>query len=452
MLDTQTGTHSGNGKGSALSVAAHGPQAARSAESSPLVSGGLDLTGRTIYMPRMPYGGARLLAAAFQSVGFETRVTPESDARTQELGGRYTSGDECYPQKVVMGDFMKLVEDERLDPKKLALLLPTANGPCRFGQYVALQKRLLEDLGLEDVIILSITSADGYAGIGEHAQELIRTGWRSVVCNDILMKMLLKTRPYEVVPGTTDDVYMESLELICAVLARPGVGQKERLAELKAALERVKQAFLDVEVRTEDRLLIGVVGEIFCRLNTYSNEDLIRRIEAQGGECWLAGVAEWLWYTNEERFRRYREEKRRVSKEWLKTYLTAHIQRKDEEALFELFEDVFHGYEEPHVTELLELARPYLPQAGAMGEMVLSTGGSIYLHGKGADGIVDISPFTCMNGIVTEAIYPKVSREHDGIPIRLFYFDGTQGDLDRDVGIFLELARTYERRKNVARR
>ena len=52
-----------------------------------------------------------------------------------------------------------------------------------------------------------------------------------------------------------------------------------------------------------------------------------------------------------------------------------------------------------------------------------------------------------MNGIVTEAVYPRVSKDHDNIPIRVFYFDGTQSDLDRDVGIFLELAKTYKRRK-----
>ena len=75
--------------------------------------------------------------------------------------------------------------------------------------------------------------------------------------------------------------------------------------------------------------------------------------------------------------------------------------------------------------------------------MVLSSGKAIYLYHKGADGIIDISPFTCMNGIVTEAVYPVVQRDHDNIPIRTFYFDGTQGDLERDVGIFLELARTY---------
>lgn len=427
------------------------PGRLRSAEYSPMASADIDLTGRTLFLPRMPYGGSRLMAAAMASIGIEAKVTPESEARTLELGSRLTSGDECYPQKVVMGDLMRLLIDDKLDPHKVAFMIPTANGPCRFGQYAALQRQVLDENGFEDVVILSLTSADGYAGIGDHAPELIRTGWRAVIANDILMKMLLKTRPYEVEPGQTDAVYMEALETVAAVIERPGVSNKEKLADMKAALSRSKEAFLAIPVREEDRPLIGVVGEIFCRLNTFSNEELIRRIEANGGECWLAGVGEWIWYTTEERFRRYREEKHRVSTDWLKAYLTQKVQMRDEHALMHGFEDVFRGYEEPHVAEVLEWAKPYLPQSGSMGEMVLSTGGTVFFHKKGADGIVDISPFTCMNGIITEAIYPKVSREHDNIPIRVFYFDGTQGDLDRDVGIFLELARTYKRRKKIAR-
>jgi predicted nucleotide-binding protein (sugar kinase/HSP70/actin superfamily) len=115
--------------------------------------------------------------------------------------------------------------------------------------------------------------------------------------------------------------------------------------------------------------------------------------------------------------------------------------------------DYFAGYEEPHdVMEILRLSHPYLPYHGALGEMVLSVGKAVYLYEKGADGIVDISPFTCMNGIVCEAVYPTVSADHDTVPIRNFYFDGTLSDLDRDVGIFMELASNYGRRKKVRRK
>jgi predicted nucleotide-binding protein (sugar kinase/HSP70/actin superfamily) len=455
-VETDIATKSDDGRlsGEAIASALPGalaPKAALGASGSPLVKADIDIRDRALWLCRMPYGGSRMLAAAFRSIGLDARVTPEEDSRTLELGGKYTSGDECYPQRIVLGDYMKLIQDEKVDPQKTAFLLPTANGPCRFGQYVALLRRILDDQGYEDVAILSLTSADGYSGIGEQARELIRTSWRAVVIQDILLKLQLKTRPYEINPGDTDEVYLESLDFMGEVISRQGVSHKERMADLKAGLQRVKKAFLAIPVRDEDRPLIGVVGEIFCRLNTYANNELIRHVEAQGGECWLAGVSEWLWYTNEEAFRRYREENRRVSKDWLKTFITTRIQHADEKALLEDFHDVFAHLPEPHVTEVLELARPYLPQEGSLGEMVLSTGGAIYMYHQGADGIIDISPFTCMNGIVTEAIYPRVSKDHDGIPIRVFYFDGTHSDLDRDVGIFLELTKTYKRRKKIPR-
>ena len=455
-MDTDTATKSGNGKATkeAAESALAGmpkPIAARGADTSPVAGADMDIRDRVLWLCRMPYGGSRMLAGAFQSIGLDTRVTQPEDSRSLELGGKYTSGDECYPQRIVLGDYMRLLEDGKLDPKSTAFLLPTANGPCRFGQYVALLRRILDDNGYQDVAILSLTSADGYSGIGDQARDLVRTGWRAIVVQDILLKLLLKTRPYEVEPGETDAVYLECLDLMATIVARQGICNKERLVDLKAGLRRVKEAFQAVPVRNEDRPLIGVVGEIFCRLNTFANNELIRHIEAQGGECWLAGVGEWLWYTNEEAFRRYREEERRVSKDWLKTYITARVQHRDEKALMEDFHDMFAHRKEPHVTDVLEHARPYLPQSGALGEMVLSTGGAIYLYHQGADGIVDISPFTCMNGIVTEAIYPRVSKDHDNIPIRVFYFDGTHSDLDRDVGIFLELAKTYKQRKKILR-
>ncbi len=446
----------GNGKATreaaeAALAALPTPVAAHGAETSP-VETDINIQGRTLWLTRMPYGGSRMLAAAFRSVGLDAQVVPDEDSRVLELGGKYTSGDECYPQRIVVGDYMRLLEDDRVDPSKTAMLLPTANGPCRFGQYFALLRRILDDQGYQQVPIVAFTSANGYAGLGEQASALIRTAWRAVVVQDILLKLLLMIRPYEVEPGQTDKVYLECLDLMGEIVGLQGLSNKERMVGVKTGLRKVKKLFLAIPVRKEDRPLIGVVGEIFCRLNTFSNNELIRHIEAQGGECWLAGIGEWVSYTNQEAFRRHREEKHRFSKEWLRTFITYRLMHRDEKALMADFEEVFNHRPEPHVTEVLKHAEPYLPQWGALGEMVLSTGGAIALYHRGADGIVDISPFTCMNGIVTEAVYPRVSKDHDHIPIRVFYFDGTQSDLDRDVGIFLELAKTYKRRKTVPQR
>jgi predicted nucleotide-binding protein (sugar kinase/HSP70/actin superfamily) len=241
------------------------------------------MAGRRLYLPQMPYGGTYLLAAAIRSIGFDAWPTSDSDELTLELGGRVTSGDECYPQKIVLGDFLRIIEAEGRD--NVAFLMPSANGPCRFGQYLHLIRAKFDELGYDDIPVISITSSDGYTSIGNYSQDLVRTAWRAVLAQDILMKLLLKTRPYELEKGSTDAVYQQSLEEVGEAVSLNGVSHKERLAAIVPAVQRARDRFRAIPAAYDrSRPLIGVVGEIFCRQNTFSNFDLIRVVEEQGGE------------------------------------------------------------------------------------------------------------------------------------------------------------------------
>src|SRR3954454_17220314 len=97
-------------------------------------AGSHPLAGKRIYIPPMATGSARAFASAFRAIGLDAEPTPPSDHRTRELGARYTSGDECYPAKVTVGDFMKVLDRPGSDPHRVACFMPTAQGPCRFGQ------------------------------------------------------------------------------------------------------------------------------------------------------------------------------------------------------------------------------------------------------------------------------------------------------------------------------
>jgi predicted nucleotide-binding protein (sugar kinase/HSP70/actin superfamily) len=406
------------------------------------------LKGKKVFIPPMAYGSGRAFAAGFRALGVDAYITPPSDHRTRELGAKYTSGDECYPAKVTIGDFMKVLEQPEYDPAEIVLFMPTADGPCRFGQYAPFLRQILDSSGYQNVQVLSPTSKNGYAGLGKLAQPFFRTGWRMLVAADILQKMLLKTRPHEIQKGETDKAYHESLEEVCVATERSPIDPPVQLENIRKALINGRDRFRKIDVhRDPARPLVGVVGEIFCRLHTFSNDDMVRRLEEYGGEGWLSDITEWIWYTNSEQFRRLKLIGKQWSVDMAKAIIRNKVQKNDEHALIEPFHDDIKGHEEPPVEEVLELARPYLPNDGALGEMVLSVGKAVWLARHGADGIVDISPFTCMNGIVAEAIYPRVSRDHGGIPIRNFYFDGTQSDLDRDLGVYIELARTYRRRR-----
>ena len=271
------------------------------------------LEGRRLYLPQMPYGGSYLLAAAIRSIGFDAWPTSDSDERTLDLGGRVTSGDECYPQKITLGDFLRIIEDEGRD--NVAFLMPTANGPCRFGQYLHLIRAKFDELGYDDVPVISITSNDGYSSIGEYSQDLVRTAWRAVLAaghphEDAAQDAALRAREghdRRGLPGEPRGRLAEAVSLRGRLAQGAPGGVVAGHAARPRAVPRRSPADYDAA-----RPLIGVVGEIFCRQNTFSNFDLIRVVEEQGGECWLSDIGEWVWYTDDEQRRRLIEERQAV--------------------------------------------------------------------------------------------------------------------------------------------
>jgi predicted nucleotide-binding protein (sugar kinase/HSP70/actin superfamily) len=339
------------------------------------------------------------------------------------------------------------------NPERTVFFMATADGPCRFGQYVPFLRKVLAQAGFPEVQVYAPSTQQAYRDIASLGGAFERTAWRALVAADILRKALLQTRPYETVAGSADQAFAESVADLCRAIEASCTDTACQMNSLVAAMQRARERFRSVPASfARQRPLIGVVGEIFCRLNNFSNADLVRNLELQGGEGWLTDIAEWIGYCNSEVARKLRLIGQTISFDMLKNRLRSYIQRGDERALMAPFVEDFAGYEEPHISEVLELARPYLPSTGAEGEMVVSVGKAAYLALHGADGIVDISPFTCMNGIVSEAIYPKLSKDYGGIPIRNFYFDGTQAELHRDLGIYLELARSYRESKPYPRR
>ena len=206
--------------------------------------------------------------------------------RTRELGGKYTTGDECYPAKVTVGDFLRVIEQPGFDPAKTAFFMPTAEGPCRFGQYAPFLRKILRDAGWGNLQVLSPSSRNSYADLGDIANPFMRAAWRALVAADTLHRALLKTRPYETAPGAADGAFQESMIDLVKTIEASCADAACQLAAMVESMVRARERFRRVPTLYDRQIpLIGVVGEIFCRLNTFSNEDLIRKLEGYGAEA-----------------------------------------------------------------------------------------------------------------------------------------------------------------------
>ena len=407
------------------------------------------IIGRRMIVPRMSTVGSEALSAAFRSIGIDAAVAPHSDDASRALAGRFTTGEECLPQRITLADFFKAMSETDFDPDGYAFFMPTSAGPCRFGQYANFMRKVLRELGHDNALVFSPTSTDQYEGIAQHITRFKLTAWRAVVTSDALRKLTYLFRPYEANPGDADRVGGEILSKLCGILSDGKSSSAKQLRLLTDIFEEARDGMLRIPLKEEmgTRPLIGLVGEIFIRFNSESNQHLVRRIEAMGGEVWMADVSEWIWYTNAERERRLRESGKTLGPGMAAVKIRSWIQRRDEHANLAPLKSLFAGRKETPVETLLEYSRPYLPREKAMGEMTLNAGKVFAFHKAGCDGVVDASPFTCMNGIVTEAVYPRISSDCGGMPVRIFYFDGVPVDLESGLEIFMELAKGYKRKK-----
>ena len=370
---------------------------------------------KTVYIPRMS-DHAFALAAAFEHSGVSAEVLPESSKDTIDTGKMYVSGKECYPCAVTTGDMLKKAFSSDFRPDESAFFMPSGSGPCRFGQYNVFHRLILDEFGYPDVPIFSPNQdAEFYRDLGIVGKNFTLRSWRGIIAIELLTKCLHETRPYEKEKGSADYLYRGYLEKIYFLLRTNG-------DKIEDILKAMRRDFENLSIYREKKPLIGIIGEIFVRSNKFSNENLIRKIEALGGEAWLAPVEEWIYYVNF-----IATQKALLKKDWsaiMNTLLKSGFQKKIEHRYSGYFRGFLKTLKEPETKEIVKKASPYLHRSFE-GEAILSIGKSIDLIEKGAAGIVNAMPFGCMPGTIVTALMQGIKRDY-GIPSINIPFDGTE--------------------------
>ena len=432
-----------------------------------------DVSGKTLLLPRMNPFGSRLLAAAFRAFGVDARVM--DTYKGLALGKEFTSGKECFPCQVTLGDVLHHLqgEKERLGAgfaaERYVYFLPEADGPCRFGMYNKYQRLILDRFpDLRAVPIAYLSTSNGYAaGIlpASRARYFRRLAYVTVVIADVLERASWRVRPYEAVAGSTDALLEQAVQAMEKLIVE--VGPSRDCRRLYRMLERYLAAAAGLlDPKRPRRPRIGLVGEIYLRTHPESNQNLARSIERFGGEVVIASVAEWFNYVTYDRLLRVRRRWRDL------------VRRPANRGLAPLLRDTIgvlaeHGYQSWRQAQVyrcalrcLDIARDHSVRSletwldhnrhfnFAIGtEAALSIGGALaYIH-DGYDGIVNVFPFTCMPSTICAAILkPLLHRSQ--VPYLDASYDGTvQPNRDLALRTFIYQAQQHlEQRLNGGRR
>lgn len=370
---------------------------------------------RTVLVPPM-CDHSRGLAAAFRHAGVDARVMEDADADSLRMARRHLSGKECYPCAVTTAQMLRAAKAKDFDPGRTVFFMPGGTGPCRFGLYSTLHRLVLDEAGLFDAALFSpVQGKRLYHELGIVGRRFARRAWEGVVAFDLLAKCVHENRPGELVPGTADALFETWAARLERILEN---GQAPNLAEVTGEMAA---EFAAIPKDGRPRPLIGVVGEIFVRSSRFSNENLIRRIEALGGMAWLSPMDEWILYIGHISRRRARQE--RDLSAMLRLWLEHRTQKSSAHAMEHAAEGFLRTVPEPGTAEILRRAAPYVRDTFE-GEAVLTVGKAIDMLERGALGIVNAIPFGCMPGTIGQALLRRVSEAH-GAPAITLPFDGT---------------------------
>ncbi|MEW6143372.1 MAG: acyl-CoA dehydratase activase [Chloroflexota bacterium] len=347
--------------------------------------------------------------AVLESVGTRVIRLPPPDERSLLYANEVTSGTECLPYRVILGDFLKFFHENPGAVKDVEVMMGSSYGPCRLGKYAMEHARVLKGEGF-DVPVRATVSNNAYRDMGIDGAAM-RIGLRAILAVDGLERLLWRTRSYEKEKGLADNLFHEYIRKICDAIRR----KEDFLPVLKQAAGVFKSA---IDTNLPRRPLVGINGEIFLRSNTFSNNNLVRACEEAGLEVIVSPVGEWIKYAayrNFEdtiRFRKFRK--------ILKSYLAKRILEGDEHLVHGQFKDLINGHE-PSTAYLLSKTSPYLsPRCGS--EAVLSIGAGIdWIESPEFAGVISVMPHGCMPGGIVAAVAEKLAESYHKPWISLTY-------------------------------
>ncbi|MFO8066005.1 MAG: acyl-CoA dehydratase activase [Bacteroidales bacterium] len=378
------------------------------------------LANNKVYVPPMHPIGSRLVSAAIRAYGIDSVPLVKEDIETFTLGSAFVRGSECMPATSTIGAFLHKISKENDGcNENTALFMPCASGPCRFGLYARLHNKILRENNIEASII-SPSFDDNYGDIkgGLRIHFL-----KAMIVSDILYKLACKLRPYEKTPGLIDEIIEEAIVNMEKVF--------ENKNSISSALRKLNSKLKGIEFYNNKKPLVGVVGEIYVRNSQFSNSNLVKQIESNGGEAWVAPMMEWLHYSAELKTNKNILD---FFSHFISTELTAIIENK----YLRIFDYFLKVRKEPPIKEIIGIGKKFVP-VEVEGEPVLTIGRAIGFINQGAKLIVNVSPFGCMPGQVCSSVFKDVSNKYN-TPIVSVFYDGETNFTDL-IGTYISNAK-----------
>lgn len=367
----------------------------------------------TILAPEMSPLHFPLIEAAVQREGYHIEIIPPIHEDIDK-GLACVNNDACYPAIITIGSLMRTLTSGKYDLSKTAVMLSQTGGMCRASNYIGFLHKALDEAGLSEIPVLSLNTHGFEPQPGFHfSLSMGRRMIQAVIYGDALQQCLYRTRPYEKVPGSAETL-CRSWQKRCieAILSGESYASyKKNIAGIIQDFDRLPLSDLPRRPR------IGIVGEIYVKFSPIASNDIVRTIEANGGEAEASGMLDFFLYGSlDSRFqRKYMDG---TMKEDLKDTFSRYLFEWYRKPLEKAVKKSQRFHEITSIEKMAKRASQYLSLGNRAGEGWFLTADMIDLLYHECRGVVCLQPFACLpNHITGEGMVHKL---HAAYPEAVF--------------------------------
>ncbi len=368
----------------------------------------------TILMPQMSPVHFRPLEPLFKRLGYRVELLASASKADLEVGLRYVNNDACFPAIMVIGQLIGAFEDGSHDPDHCVVAISQTGGMCRATNYAAMLRKGLREAGYPQVPVMAVSlqgleSNPGFELTAPMALALLK----GVVIGDTLNTCLLRVRPYEAEPGSTQALLERWNAIIAEYFEHKGRCPTwgGRLSYRRLLREMVRE--FDA-LPLEDgprRPRVGVVGEILVKFQPDANNHVVDVIESEGCEAVVPGLLAFFLNgltTAQWKLDNYGIGADSVAKQKAAVWFIEQVQAPARAALraaggkFDV---------ESPIEVMAQKASQVLSLGNQAGEGWLLTAEMIELIEQGVPNIVCCQPFACLpNHVVGKGMFREMRR------------------------------------------
>ncbi len=374
--------------------------------------------------------------------GYRMEVLKNDSRAVIDEGLKHVHNDTCYPALCVIGQYLDALKSGKYDVNHTAVMITQSGGGCRASNYIPLiRKALKAEFPQVPVMSLNFSGLEKGNGIEMDLSLLLQLAF-GIFYGDTLMTLYNQCKPYEKIAGETDRVREECFAEIKKSFDSKGYKKYKKI------IRRLIERFSQIDRKDEEKVKVGIVGEIYVKYSPLGNSHLEEFLLSEGCEPVVPALMDFVLYCivnniNDTKF--YGRTKKMGFVYSLVYKYAYHIQKQ----IIKIF--VKDGtFEPPHdFQHLRRCADKVINQGVKMGEGWLIPAEMAALAETGTDNIVCAQPFGCLpNHIAGKGAVRALKnlyRDENIVPID---YDPSATRVNQENRIKLMLATARENLKN----